>query len=94
MLPQICLIYPQILLILLQIPVILLLILLILQIFLIHVQILLAILTLLPGVTKLISDFPFIRTRHCRLSNGEARGVDVGCENCTHRKFKQTQLQN
>ena len=45
-------------------------------------------------VTMLISDFPFIRTRHCRLSNGDAQGVDVGCENCTHRKFKQTQQQN
>ena len=26
-----------------------------------------------PGVTILIPDFPFIRTRHCRLSNGDAR---------------------
>ena len=25
------------------------------------------------GLTILIPDFPFIRTRHCRLSNGDAR---------------------
>ena len=35
------------------------------------------------GVTKIISDFPFIRTRHCRLSNGDDRvkmsGAKIVC---------------
>ena len=32
------------------------------------------------GLTKLIPDFPFIRTRHCRLSNGDARGKMSGAK--------------
>jgi len=32
------------------------------------------------GVTILIPDFPFIRTRHCRLSNGAARGKMSGAK--------------